>query len=95
MSYGLNVLYTLKPGMRAAYLADIAAKGIQTAVRAEDGCLRYDYFLSVEKEDQLLLVEQWADRAAQQQHMTQPHMETLKQMKPLYVLDTSITDYDL
>ena len=95
MAYGLNVLYTLKPGMREDYLKVIAQQGIQQAVRNEVGCLQYDYFCSVQDPDQLLLVERWVDREAQKTHMTQPHMELLKQLKPQFVQDTTLLDYDI
>lgn len=95
MAFGLNVLYTLAPGKREEYLSAIAAQGIQQAVQSEEGCLQYDYFRSVQDPDKLLLVEQWESRQAQQVHMSQPHMELLKQLKPQFVLDTAVLSYEI
>ena len=75
---GVNVIYTMKPGMREQFLKEVADCGAQEAVRGETGCLQYDYFLSVDDPNKLLLVEKWTDREAQKVHVTQPHMDTIR-----------------
>ena len=40
--YGINVIYTMKPGKREEFLAGVTASGAQAAVRGEEGCLQYD-----------------------------------------------------
>ena len=42
----LLVTYTAKPGQRDAFLRAVLQSGVPETVRQEDGCLRYDYFLS-------------------------------------------------
>lgn len=86
----LNVTYTMKPGMRDTFLKAVQAQGILDAVRREDGCLRYAYYLPAEEADTLLLVECWRDRAAQQAHLTTPHMTALGKIKAECVVDTQI-----
>lgn len=68
----LNVTYTMKPGMRDTFLKEVQAQGILDAVRQEDGCLQYAYYLPAQEDNTLLLVERWRDRAAQQVHLTTP-----------------------
>ncbi len=86
----LNVTYTMKPGMRETFLQNVQAQGILDAVRHEEGCLQYDYYLPVEASDTLLLVERWRDQAAQQVHLTTPHMAQLGKIKEQCVLHTQI-----
>ena len=93
--FGINVTYTMKPGKREPFLAEIASCGAQEAVRKEKGCLQYDYFLCVEDPDKLLLVEKWTSREAQQVHMTQPHMAQIAAIKERYALETTLEKYDL
>ena len=95
MSYGINVTYQIKPGRRQEFLDALEAAGIQAAVQGEAGCLRYDYFLPVKEPDQVLLVEQWESREAQQVHLTQPHMDRVKEIKARLVDGTSLVCYDL
>lgn len=92
---GLNVTYRMKPGKREEFLAQVTAQGILAAIRAEEGCLGYRYFCSVEDPDQLLLVERWTDEQAQATHMGQPHMKQLAAIKEICALDTKLERYQL
>ena len=84
----LNVTYTMKPGMREVFLKEV--QGILDTVRREDGCLAYAYYLPVEEDDTLLLVERWRDQAAQQVHLAAPHMAALGKLKERCVVRTQI-----
>lgn len=86
----LNVTYTMNPGMRDTFLKEVQAQGILDAVRQEDGCMQYAYYLPAEEDDTLLLVERWRDRVAQQVHLTTPHMVALAKIKADCVVDTQI-----
>lgn len=93
--FGINVTYTMKPGKRDAFLQQVAASGAHQAVRQEEGCLQYDYFISVEDPDRLLLVEKWTSRGAQQVHMTQPHMDQIRAIKEACAVDAVLESYEL
>lgn len=86
----LNVTYTMKPGMRDTFLKEVQAQGILDAVRQEDGCMQYAYYLPAQEDNTLMLVERWRDRAAQQAHLTTPHMVALAKIKADCVVDTQI-----
>lgn len=92
---GVNVTYIMKPGMREEFLSAISACGAQEAIRKENGCLQYDYFLPVDNADALLLVEKWTNREAQKVHMTQPHMADVAAIKERCTLDTKLDFYEL
>jgi len=62
--------------------------GVLDAIRAEDGCIKYDYYLSEKDPNELLLVEQWESKQHQQVHITQPHMATLRTFKDDYIANT-------
>ena len=93
--YGINVIYTMKPGKRDEFLAGVTASGAQAAVRGEEGCLQYDYFTSVDDPDKLLLLEKWTNREAQKVHMGQPHMALIQEVKDRCAADTILETYDL
>lgn len=90
----LNVTYQCRPEMRDAFLARIAAEGIDAASRAEAGNIRYDYYLPADGGDELLLVEKWRDADALALHGGQPHYEKLKALKSEYVTDTVIERFE-
>ena len=86
----LLVTYTAKPGQRDAFLRAVLQSGVPETVRQEDGCLRYDYFLSAERPDEILLIEEWASAEQQQTHLRQPHMQQLKLQKEQYIAETDV-----
>lgn len=88
----LFVRYTCLPGQREAFLLALAEAGVVDAIRAEEGCLRYDYYLSVQDADRVLLVEKWAHADDQKRHMAQPHMARLAELKARYVAETALGD---
>ena len=90
----LNVTYRCKPELREAFLERILAEGIDVASRTEAGNLRYDYFISFEDSDELLLVEKWRDAEALAAHAETPHYARLKALKPAYVTETVVERFE-
>ena len=66
MSFGVNVTYRVKPGRGQEFLDELSAAGIRDIVLKEEGCIRYDFYLPVEKRDEVLLVECWEKQEDQQ-----------------------------
>ena len=52
----LSVKYTARPGGGEKFVREITDSGILDAVRAEDGCISYDYYFSAESPDTVLLM---------------------------------------
>ena len=90
----IQVTYTMRPGQREAFVRRIRETGILDAIRGEDGCLGYSYYLPEEEDGTLLLVERWTERKAQEVHMTQPHMVPLKEIKERCVADSLVEKFD-
>jgi len=88
--FTLNVIYTMKPGMGEAYVKELESSGVAAKVRAEAGCLCYDYYYPADGGDRVFLLEQWESVDAQAVHMTQPHMAQLAEIKGKYVLSTVV-----
>lgn len=86
----LYVRYLAKPGCRETFLRQLTTHGVIDAIRREDGYLRYDYFLSVQNADEILLVEQWQTEEKQQAHLRAPHMDQLRRLKSEYVADVQL-----
>ena len=92
---GINVVYIMKPGMRDQFLAEVTSCGAQQKVRRAAGCLQYDYFLSADDQDKLLLMEKWSSAEAQAAHLTQPHMVLIAAAKARCVLETKVETYQI
>ena len=91
----LNVIYRCKPNKREDFLERIIAEGIDVASRAEDGNIKYDYYIPYDGSDDLLLIEKWMDEAALAAHAATEHFGRLKELKPIYVQDTVIERFEV
>lgn len=86
----IQVTYTMRPGQREAFVRKIRESGILDAIRGEEGCLGYSYYLPEEEDGTLLLIEKWTDAPAQKAHLETPHMKQMAAFKPEYVADTKL-----
>ena len=85
------VTYTLKDKeTRDAFYNEVKNSGVVEASRAEEGCIRYDYFYYADTDNQILLWEQWESREAQAEHMTLPHFAVLTGIKNKYGVEAEI-----
>ena len=86
----IQVTYTMRPGQRDAFVRRIRESGILDAIRGEEGCLGYSYYLPEEEDGTLLLIEKWTDAQAQKAHLETPHMKQMAAFKPEYVAETKL-----
>ena len=90
----LLVTYTAKPGMRENFLQEVEENRILEAIRGEDGCISYDYFLAAEAPDDLLLVESWTTPALQQAHCQTEIFGKLQALKAEFCDSVHIDKFD-
>ena len=88
-----HVTYTCKPGMAEAFINAVRERGLQEKTRQEDGCMQYDYHISCEKEDTVVLLECWRDKAALKVHAAQPTMQEIGAVKDEYVLNVDLRKF--
>ena len=93
--YTIYVMFQCVPGKREAYLEKLHAEGIVSAIRQEDGCVQYDYYLSEKNPDEILLIEAWETKEHQRIHIEQPHMERMRSFKDDYVVSTKLGEFEL
>lgn len=93
--YNIYVVFNCLPGKREAFVKRVREEGILDAIRAEDGCRRYNYYFSEEDENKLLLVEAWETKRHQEIHIGQPHMETLRSLKDGYIASTELKEFEI
>ena len=90
----LNVTYRCKPGKRDEFLDAIKNEGIDAASRAEDGNIKYDYYLPTKGVEEVLLVEKWKDAEAITKHGNMPHFKRLGELKADFVEETIIERFE-
>ncbi|MBE6019184.1 MAG: antibiotic biosynthesis monooxygenase [Clostridiales bacterium] len=89
----LNVTYRCKPGMREKLLETIKTEGIDAASRAEAGNIKYDYYLSAQDDNEILLLEKWRDAGAVSSHQEEAHFKRLGEIKGEFVEETILEKY--
>lgn len=85
-----QVFYTVKPGTRDTFLAELKRRGIAEASRREMGCYQYNWYLPAYTENEIYIQELWADTAAQAAHRQTPQYAALRQLKQQYITDTQV-----
>ena len=93
--YTIYVVQKTKEGCREQFIRELYEAGVVAAIRAEDGCFRYDYYFSESNPTEILLLEAWETAQHQQTHLTQPHMDTLRAIKAKYVTETRLGEFDI
>lgn len=88
-----NVTYILKEGMLDDFLEQLYTIGVARKSRAEDGCMGYEYYTSIDDPEKLFLLEHWRDAAAQEAHTKTAHFKALGEIKDEYVKDTIIEKF--
>ena len=93
--YTIYVKFDCLPGKREGFIQKMKETGILEAIRAEDGCLQYDYYLSEKDPQEILLIEQWESAEHQRVHIHQPHMKKMREFKDDYIASTKIGEIEL
>ncbi|MBR2926406.1 MAG: antibiotic biosynthesis monooxygenase [Clostridia bacterium] len=93
--YTIYVQFRCIPQRREAFVDRVKGEGILSAIRAEDGCLRYDYYFSETDENELLLIEAWESKRHQEVHIGQPHMARLREIKGEYIENTILGEFEI
>ena len=73
----VNLFYTGKNGAARRFAEEMTKSGMVAAIRAEAGNLRYEYYLSIDDPETVLLIDQWRDQAAIDAHHASPLMQTM------------------
>ena len=93
--YTIYVAFKCFPQKREAFVKRVTDEGILDAIRAEDGCIRYDYYFAEKDPNELLLVEAWESQKHQQVHMEQPHMAKLRKFNSDYIESATLGEFEI
>ena len=64
----------------------MTASGTVDAIRAEEGNIRYEYYISLNDPQTVLLIDSWRDQAAIDAHHASPMMKTIASLREKYDL---------
>ena len=86
----VNLYYTGTNGSARAFAEEMVQSGVVTAIRAEDGNLRYEYFFPMNDPETVLLIDQWRDQEAIDVHHASPMMGQIAALREKYDLHMKV-----
>ena len=98
MAITVNLRYSGTDGNARSFAEEMISSGTVDKIHAEKGNLRYEYYISLDDPETVLLIDSWADQAAIDVHHASPMMATIAALREKYDLHmteeryTSIND---
>ena len=93
MAITVNIRYTGENGNARKFAEEMTKTGIVEMIRAEQGNLRYEYYISMKEPDTVLLIDSWTDQKAIDIHHATPMMKTITELREKYDLHMSVERY--
>ena len=73
-----------------AFAEEMTASGTVDLIRTEAGNLRYEYYISFDDPETVLLIDSWTDQAAIDAHHASPMMATIAALREKYDLHMTV-----
>jgi len=93
MSITVNIYYKGTNGSARLFAEEMESSGTASAIRAEEGNIRYEYFFPMNDPETVLLIDSWADQHAIDVHHASPMMATIASLRDKYDLHMTVERY--
>ncbi|MCH5343773.1 MAG: antibiotic biosynthesis monooxygenase [Acetatifactor sp.] len=84
MSIVMNLYYTGINGNARKFAEEMESSRTADLIRKENGNERYEYFLSMNDPETILLIDIWKDQKSLDLHHASPMMEKIAQLREKY-----------
>lgn len=95
MAIAVNIYYTGENGSAKKFAEEMLSSGLVRDIRAEDGNIRYEYFLPWDDEETVLLIDIWKDQKAIDLHHASPMMARIMKLREKYNLHMRVERFAL
>lgn len=93
MSITINIRYTGVNGAAKKFAKEMTSSGTVDAIRKEAGNLRYEYYISLDDSETILLIDSWKNQDSIDVHHASPMMETIVRLREKYDLHMMVEKY--
>lgn len=93
MSITINIYYTGENGNAKRFAQEMLSRGIVEKIRAEEGNVKYEYFLPMNDEKTVLLIDCWKDQMSLDKHHDSPMMQEIIDLREKYDLHMQVERY--
>ena len=93
MSITVNLYYTGENGNARKFAEEMERTGVADRIRAENGNLRYEYFVPMGQSETVLLIDCWEDQDALDRHHASSMMAEIAALREKYDLHMTVERY--
>lgn len=93
MAVTVNIYYSGDNGNAVKFAEEMVSSGTVSAIRAEDGNMRYEYFFPMDDKETVLLIDSWKDQHSIDSHHASPMMAKITDLREKYDLHMRVERY--
>lgn len=93
MAITVNIYYYGTDGSARKFAEEMVSSGVVSAIRAEKGNLRYEYFFPMEDDETVLLIDSWKDQGSIDEHHASAMMGKIIELREKYNLHMRVERY--
>ncbi len=93
MAFTVNIYYTGTDGSARKFAEEMKTSGLVDRVRAEQGNLRYEYFLPMDDPETVLLIDAWENEEALDFHHKSSMMSEITALREKYHLKMRVQKF--
>lgn len=93
MAITVNIYYTGKNSNALKFAEEMISSGLVDEIRAEEGNIKYEYFLPVKDNNTVLLIDSWENQEALDKHHSLPLMQKIIELREKYNLSMKVERY--
>lgn len=95
MSITVNIRYKGKSGAALSFAKEMMMSGNVEEIRNKEGNLRYEYYVSLEDPDTILLIDSWRSQEDIDKHHDSPMMNKIMELREKYDLHMIVERYQM
>ena len=93
MAITINIYYTGKNGNARKFAEEMVRSGIVEEIQKEEGNIRYEYFVPINNDETVLLIDCWENQNALDIHHKTPMMKQIISLREKYDLHMRVERY--
>ncbi len=95
MAFTMNIYYTGTNGSAKKFAKEMIDTGIVNEIKSKKGNLRYEYFIPLDDEETILLIDSWENQEALDEHHKSDTMNKIMKLRNKYDLHMKVERYTL
>ena len=93
MTITVNILYQGEGENARLFADEMVSSGLVYKIRQQSGNLRYEYFVPLDNQQAILLIDEWENQEAIDIHHKSPMMTKIAELREKYQLRLKVTRY--